>query len=171
MNYESLQNKPSNFRALTGYSPEMFNALLPHFSAAWKSYISVHTIMGEKRKRPVLNERKNSQFPKDGDKLFFILFFLKNNVTQQVLAAQFDLAQPHVSTWITLLNKILKQALEKAGVLPEQRAEKINKAIGDNQDILIDGAERPIERSLDDENQKEDYSGKKKTLRQKFDYR
>ncbi len=38
-------------------------------------------------------------------------------------------------------------------------------AVADKQKVLIDGTERPIQRSIDDETQKEHYSGKKNAIR------
>jgi hypothetical protein len=73
--------------------------------------------------------------------------------------------QPHANMWLKILRPVLQEALRQGGDLPERVSERLGKAIGDRQRVVIDGVERPILRSGDHETQQEDFSGKKKTLR------
>ncbi len=95
--------------SLTGLSVEEFDSLLTDFSTTWDDHIRHFTIMGEVRKRKVRKERKKSQLPTTGDKLFFVLYQFKNNCLQESLAAQFGMAQPHVCLGLQLLSKLLKK--------------------------------------------------------------
>ena len=162
LQYTEFLDKPQQFLSLTGLSVEEFDSLLTAFSTTWDDHTRHFTIMGEARKRKVRKERKNSQLPTTGDKLFFVLYQFKNNCLQESLAAQFGMAQPHACFWLQLLSKLLKKTLNRVGVLPERRADRINRALAGYDEVIIDGTERPIGRSTDNETQKEDYSGKKK---------
>lgn len=164
LQYKEVKDRPQKILSLTGYQSAEFEALLKTFSDVWRNYIRYYTLTGEKRQRIVQKERKNAQLPTDADKLFFILYQYKNNCLQETLATTFGMEQPHACFWLKLLRPILKETLKKEQVLPERQAERINRAIMGIEEIIIDGVERAIERSRDNETQEEDYSGKKKDI-------
>ena len=101
------------------------------------------------------------------DKLLFILFFLKTNPLQEVLATTFGLDQPQASRWLELLRARLLATLIRARVLPERQSERLYRAVAGQSKLLIDATERAVGRSVDDQTQKEYYSGKKKSHRLK----
>lgn len=162
--YENVANSEHEFLYLTGLTVSEFNLLLEQFSSVWQDYITHNTLEGKVRERLVKKERKNAQLPSDADKLFFILYHLKNNCLQHTLAVTFGMRQPHACVWIQTLTPILQKALGNAGVLPERDPLKINEVLADVTEIIIDGVERPIQRSSDNEKQKKEYSGKKKGI-------
>lgn len=162
LRYSDLAGKAARLLKLTGLTPEEFEGLSARMSPLWDKFIRRYTLEGKPRQRLVQKERKNSTLPTIEDKLLFLLYELRNYPTQEVLATQFGMEQPHASMWLKLLRPILQEALH--GELPERYGEKISKAIGDRELLIIDGAERPVLRSGDKETQAEEYSGKKKTL-------
>lgn len=164
LRYKEVVIKAHRLQSLTGYNVEEFTALLNSFSEVWRNYIRHYTLEGKKRQRLVQKERKNGLLPTDADKLFFILYQYKNHCLQETLATTFGMEQPHACFWLKLLRPILKETLRKEQVLPERQAERINRAIMGLEEVIIDGVERPIQRSTDEETQKADFSGKKKTL-------
>jgi hypothetical protein len=102
--------------------------------------------------------------PKSEDKLLFVLYYLKTNPLQEVMAQAFNMRQPKVSFWLGLLLPMLEQALSRAEALPERQTERLARAVAGQRRLLLDGTERPIPRSTDAETQREHYSGKKNDI-------
>lgn len=166
LSYSDIRGNSSRVLGLTGLKPEEFETLLAAFRPIWEDFIEHHTLEGKVRQRVVRRERKNAMLPTVEDKLLFILYEHKNYPTQEALATQFDMDQPHANVWLKILRPMLTQALSRSGDLPVRRAEGLDKAIGGRKRVVIDGVERPVLRSTDDATQREEYSGKKKTLRE-----
>ena len=164
LRYTDLKQNPKTLLAHTGLNPDEFEALALFFAQAWRHYIGAYTLDGKPRARQSRG-RKNETFATTEDRLLFVLYYLKTNPLQEVLGAAFGLRQPHASTWLKVLLPILEHALDKADALPERASERLARAVADKQKVLIDGTERPIQRSIDDETQKEHYSGKKNAIR------
>lgn len=164
LRYADIQAKPHKVLSHTGLKVEEFEILLNTFSQRWQHYIKHYTLEGKIRKRLVKQERSNGMLPKDGDKLLFILYHHKNNPLQEALATLFGMEQPHANFWIKLLMPILQESLHHQGVVPERKAERLQRVLQGVDQVLIDGTERPIQRSGDEQTQREDFSGKKKTL-------
>jgi hypothetical protein len=91
------------------------------------------------------------------DKLFFILYYQKNNPTQQALAFTFGLYQDRANKWIGLLVPILSKALKF--FKPEINPHRLDSQLSEDQEYIIDATQRPIQR--DSYVQQEYYSGKK----------
>lgn len=159
--YEKMVKNATKFLAMTGYTDEEFQALLPYFSAQFKVYIAAYTLEGKKRTRRGYVAYKSSPLPTIEDKLLFILIYFKTNNLQSVQAELFDMHQPEANLWIHILSPLLKQALAASKHLPARSMADL--ALDDACNLLFhDGTERPVPRSTDYETQKEYYSGKKK---------
>lgn len=162
LQYSSISSDSQQVLALTGLLPEEFEDLCNSFSKVWQTYVQYYTLEGKPRKRIVGKVRSNSQLPTDHDKLLFILYYLKTNPLQQDLAVSFGMKQPHAHTWLNLLRPRLEECLSSINKLPVRKSSLLNKQLGNLSRVLIDGTERPIQRSGDYETQKEYFSGKKK---------
>ena len=82
----------------------------------------------------------------------------------------FGMNQPQANFWIHLLKNILLKTLKASKCLPCRDVESLQKFIQKDQDVFIDGSERPIPRPSDDEVQKEYYSGKKNAYCEKYSH-
>ena len=164
LRYTELKQNPKALLAHTGLKPDEFEALCGFFDQAWQGYIKYYTLEGKPRARQSRG-RKNETLPSMEDKLLFVLYYLKTNPLQEVLAAAFSMRQPHASTWLKLLLPILERALGRADCLPERHSERLARAVAEHERVLIDGTERPVGRSTDYQTQKEQYSGKKNAIR------
>jgi hypothetical protein len=165
LRYQDIREKKDRVLRLTGFQVEEFEALCTKFRPVWEKYIKNTTLEGFPRKRQVRKERKNSMLPTTEDKLLFLLYEHKNYPTQEALATQFGMEQPHANMWLKILRPLLQDTLHREGDLPQRISEHLNKGIGGRKRVIIDGVERPILRSGDHETQQEEFSGKKKTLR------
>lgn len=165
LRYQAIREKKDRVLRLTGFQAEEFESLCSEFKLVWEKYIKNNTLEGKPRKRQVKKERKNSMLPTSEDKLLFLLYEHKNYPTQEALATQFGMEQPHANMWLKILRPLLQETLRLEGDLPQRTSEGLNRVLGDRNRVIIDGVERPILRAGDHEAQEEDYSGKKKTLR------
>lgn len=165
MDYTNLRQRPKQFESVTGLKLEEFDYLLGVFAGKWRNFYRIHTIEGKKRKAPFLNPEKNTKsLPTVGDKLFFILVYLKNYSLQTMLAASFGFSQSQASKWQKALCPLLFDTLDTLKMMPLRDTNKVAKALEDlNQSRCFqDATERLIERPGDKDTQEQFFSGKKK---------
>jgi hypothetical protein len=154
--YEKARNNPRQFKSLTSLSIEKFDILLPTFESKWESFIEKFNLDGTLRVRKYV-PKNEEQLPTVADKLFFLLYYKKVHPLQEALAFQFDLEVGMASKWIHVLTPILNKSLEK--YIPKEKIQDVDFQI--DEEYIIDGTERPIQRDTYD--QETFYSGKKKT--------
>jgi hypothetical protein len=168
-NFQSINvRNERQFRALTGVSPQEFDQLVPVFARCLNE---------EKQRRYRRQRAQRRRHPGGGRKgilstpelkLFFLLFYLKNYPTFDVLGCLFNMSPSKAQENVVKLMPILKQAEKELHLLPhrhlkivpgdsqqEQHSEK-------NRKIMIDATERPCRRPKNKRRQKNYYSGKRK---------
>ena len=167
MKYQDWQNKQNRFTAMTGYTVEDFNRLLPYFKEEHQGYLSEYHMNGKRRsgyRRYVMY--KNSPLPCIEERLAFILSYLKLNPLQEHHADLFGIEQKQCYEFLHGLKVILHKALESAGCVPAQNngeLQEVLSGLGNEEKVLLhDGTEREIPRPQEEEEQKKKYSGKKK---------
>ena len=172
LSYYRLKNSPRVLRALTSLEPEEFDTLLIPFEQAWDAYVSEHYQKKKSRKRRYGGGRKPRLVAIE-DKLLFILFYFKVYPLQEVMAQVFGISQGRANEWIHKLSPILESALGEAHCLPERDPQKLEQvlALCASVDFTIDGTERPVHRPTVAIEQKDQYSGKKKTYGEKQSHR
>lgn len=161
LRYAAIGGEEKLVRSHTGLKREEFEALAEKFGQEWSHYMRHYTWEGKERQRQG-KERKNSVLASIEDKLLFVLYYLKLNPLQDALATTFGLNQPQASQWLELLRARLLATLAKEKVLPERKAERLYRVLETETKLIIDATERSVGRSVDNETQKEYYSGKKK---------
>jgi len=160
MKYEKVRKNAPQLLSLTSLTVSEFEALLPSFKDHWDEYYSRYTLKGKLRER-ISYGRKTGKLPMIGDKLLFILSYLKNNPLQEYHGATFGMTQPQCNDWIHLLSDILFKTLKSLGELPDRNSLRIEHVLAGCKNILLDGTERPIQRPMYEDRQKSCYSGKK----------
>jgi hypothetical protein len=165
LSYQRLKDHPRALRAFTGLDQPEFDKLLVHFAMAYPAYRYEQYVAKKSRQRRYGAGRKPRLAPME-DKLLFILFYYKVYPLQEVLAFLFDTSQGRVNEWIHQFSTILKMALGKAQALPERDPKNLEQtlALCVSVDFIIDGTERRVHRPQEATKQKEQYSGKKKTI-------
>ena len=160
----TLRNE-RQFRAFTGISEKEFDRLLPEFThcleaAQWQRYQKHRP---QRQRQPGGGRKGVLSTPEL--KLFFILFYLKNYPTFDVLGGMFDLSPAKADENVLRLLPLLKQAEQHLHRLPHRHFQQI----GNNeqptekiQQIVIDATERPCCRPHHARKQKRYYSGKKR---------
>lgn len=160
MRYDKVRRNAPRMLSLTSLTVSEFEALLPTFKYHWDEYYSHYTLKGKLRER-ISYGRKTGKLPMIEDKLLFILSYLKNNPLQDYHGSCYDMSQPQCNEWIHLLSDILRKTLKTLGELPERNVVRLQYILGQYDNVLLDGTERPIQRPLDEDRQKSCYSGKK----------
>ena len=159
------QYSDSRFQALTSLNKSEFASLLAEFQPIVENYFRIHTFTGTIRKRNMYNEQSNSSLFGAECKLFFTLYYLKNNSLQESIGAFFNICQGKVSMWAKQLLPLAKEAIGKLDLLPIQDADIFYRLLSSIEADLIlyhDATVRPIERSTDWQAQNESYDGKHK---------
>jgi hypothetical protein len=145
--------------AVLGISKKSFEELLVIFTQTL-----IDSQNSKKRKRSIGGGRKgNIKSPEQ--KLFFILFYLKNYPTFDVCAYIFASSKTRTNGWFLKILPILEKTLGRKMVLPQRRINSIEefyRIFPGIEEVMIDGVERPTQRPKKPKGQTKHYSGKKK---------
>jgi hypothetical protein len=166
LTYTQLKDKAKELLAATGLKQAEFERLLPVFAAKYAAqYSADQTLEGKPRQRRRGGGVKG-KLARIEDKLLFILVYQKTYPLQTMQGLHFGLSQPQANYWIHQLLPVLQQALSELGMTPSRDPEAVASeplAKETAADWLIDGTERRRQRPKDPEQQREHYSGKKKS--------
>ncbi len=166
MNYEKLRLDNKQFQALTSFNVEEFDNLLLYFSKGWQEHNTTYLYNGSYRSNKASTSGRG-KLPTVAHKLFFILYYYKNNPIQEALAASFDMKQSQANLWVQKIEVVLSKTLKESGFTPIRNVDVLHDYLEKHQEeehLLLDATEREIPRSLDYEEQKSHYSGKKKDI-------
>jgi hypothetical protein len=84
--------------------------------------------------------------------LFFIVFYVKVYPTFDLAGFLFDLDRSQANRWMHRLQPLLAEALGKKMALPQRKVTSLEgfvEAFPDVKRVILDGTERPIQRSKD----------------------
>jgi hypothetical protein len=115
------------------------------------------------RQRKVGGGRKPALGPPE-NQLFFILFYLKNYPTYDVLSFTFCISRSGAFQSVQRLLPALKQTQKNLHVLPKRTTDdpqELLQLVESVDRVLIDATERPLRRPREPARQKKHYSGKK----------
>ena len=110
------------------------------------------------------------KLPTTRARLLFLLFYFKCYPLQEVLAFLFGMSQPQACEWIKKLTPPVNAVLGRELLLPVRRPADLDtllKEVPELRLLVLDGVERPVRRPKDKDEQKRNYSGKKKAHRKK----
>jgi len=159
-NYKDLSN-PRQWRAAIGISEKQFLILKSACNVTHDKLIGIS--LSEKEK----NLKQKFVFSTYEDVLFFVLFFLKNPVTFDVLGFIFGLDGSTDQRIIANYSKILEETLADCELLPARNFKDLaqfKQLIDSESEIIIDATEMSIQRPAEKEEQKKFYSGKKNDI-------
>jgi len=170
-----MSNYPLNLRderqmkATLGLSMNEFEVLLAPFSEIYESnkkQLYQLQLESGNRKRKLGGGRK-SRLKTMSAKLSFCLYYLKNYPTYDVLSNRFNMSRSVSFDNVQLLLPILKQALDKLGVLPKREfttTKELHLYLKDKgiDTLIADATEREHFRYKDYDKQRALFSHKKK---------
>jgi len=152
------------FKAFTGLAYQEFELLLVEFTNCLKlnQQMRYQKNCSTRKRKPGGGRQGTLSTPEL--KLFFILFYLKNYPTFDVLGCLFDLSPAKAEETLVKLMPLLKQAEKRLQVLPHRHIKptRNNKQASENiNKIIIDATERPYRRPHHARKQKHYFSGKR----------
>jgi len=148
-------------RALTGLKTENFILFLSIF----EKFLIDEKKEKEKDKYRKYGSGLKSALDTPAEKLLFILNYMKCYSTFDCFGFNFNMTRSSAHTHVYKLFPFLIKTLDYFNALPEtslSTPEEMQQAFGNVETLLIDATERAIQRPIDYEKQKENYSGKKK---------
>lgn len=163
LNIERVLKDDRLMRAMTGMHLKAFNALKVAFAQALAE-AAIPRRSQAPRQRATGAGRKPSLATVE-HKLFYIVVYFKCYPTFDLAGLLFDMDRSQANRWMHRLQPVLEAALGKKMALPKRRISSMDefiKAFPGVKRIILDGTERPIQRSGDKDKQKQNYSGKKK---------
>ena len=151
----------SKLRALVSLNQIEYDELYKHFDPLINEKLRTVTLKGQYRLFKAENEPSNSSLYGNKAKLDFILMYLKENPNQSYHGHFFKMSQSKVSEWVSYLLPVLERSLQKMSFMPQSGYE-FKVPLQGAQYLIADVTERQVPRDIDNENQQEEYSGKKK---------
>ncbi len=155
-------------KALTGLSQVQFDTLLSVFSKIFhekqQQKYQTRLLAGTRRRHP--GGGAKGKLPACADKLLFVLYYYKTYPTFDVLGTQFDMGRSKAHENLYKLSPLLHDTLVQLEMMPHREfrtPEEFKSALRGVDRIIIDATERAHRRPQDEEQQREYYSGKKKT--------
>ena len=157
-------------KAFTGLSQAQFDHLLPLFSGIYqatqqKAY-EYGVKSGTRRRQP--GGGAKGTLPTMADKLQFVLSYYKTYPTFDVLGQQCEMARSKANENLHKLSPILYDTLVHLELMPSREfatPEDVKAALQGVERLLIDATERASHRSTENATQREQYSGKKNSIR------
>jgi hypothetical protein len=120
--YEEVTQRAGSLRSLTGLADAEFQALLPHFEQAFRTYMDDRTIDGQPRTSRRYTTYGTCPLPTIADKRLFILTYVKQHPIQEVQGQLCGMSQSNANKWIHVLHPVLNQALADQERLPARTA-------------------------------------------------
>jgi hypothetical protein len=151
------------WRSALGLDEERFFKLLPLFTSSYKELFEKSM-----ESKQADNPASNSKITTYEDLLFFTLFSLKSGLTYDLLGLVTGIDGSNAKRNQELGIQVLKNALDKIGVLPKREFKNVtefNSYFAKEYELIFDGIEQRIQRPSKNEEQKNNYSGKKNPTR------
>ena len=164
--YSKLKEKPREFLAVTSLTDEEFQALLPTFEKCYELLLPPKPKPSKKKKQRAGGGGRRSKLPSPSEKLLFILVYQKTSPLQVAHGLQFGLSQGQVNYWVHRLLPVLQMSLSEMGMKPLRTGKEVADSIEGSEggaNLSLDAAERLLQRPVNDDKQREKYSGKRKT--------
>ena len=161
LKYQDIRSE-RQWKASTGLNETQFLSLAKSFGQAYQHLFGV--TMSERQN----NSTSEATFQTNEDLLFFTLYSLKSGLTYDLLGLTFGLDGANAYKNQALGLRVLRSALQLGGHMPKrayESLEEFKEHWEEEKEIFIDATEQRRQRPGNQEDQKEDYSGKKKDTR------
>lgn len=159
----TLRHKPKRFLTLLGVSVEQFDAIFDKLYEYEFSYQqSRHRLWRKERVEKMVKQNTATL----REYLCITLLYLRQYNVQEVLATSFGISQAHVSKIVQRISHNLEKVLPVPAKAVEDLATRLRSIdpsarAGHAATLIIDASEQRIERSQDQQKQRQSYSGKK----------
>lgn len=158
LSYKNIRDERT-WRATTGLGKEKFFKLVDRFGETYEDFL------GESISQRQDGAKDAATFSTYADLVFFLLYSIKTGSTYDVVAFSFDMDRANAFRNQSFGMSILRMTLADMGDLPKrvyESAKAFKKDMEDHESLLLDATEQRRQRPENEEDQKDDYSGKKK---------
>lgn len=158
LSYRDIRDERT-WRATTGLSSAKFRELVEHFKRVYEDFL------GESIEQRHQNAKDEATFGTYADLLFFLLYSIKTGSTYDVIAFNFGMDRANAFRNQAFGMSILRMTLAETGDLPKRVYESVKefqRDMEDQESLLLDATEQRRQRPGNEQDQREDYSGKKK---------
>ena len=163
INVSEVVNDDRQLRSLIGLGRDEFEKLLNEFTSCLKGdQRKNHKGKPKKHRRRKIGGGRKSALGLPEAQLLFILFYLKNYPTYDVLAFTFNISRGCAFESVQRLLPILKQTQKNLKVLPKRTTDdpqELLQLVESVDHVLIDATERPIQRPQKPARHKSPYRG------------
>jgi len=159
MNINKVLNNPRLAQAILGVSRKEFLSLLETFEQI------LYEHRDSKNRKRIVGGGAKGNIKSAQQKLFYILFYIKNYPTYDTAAFIFGSSKSRTHGWTQAILPLLEKTLGRKVVLPQRQLaspEEFFRKFPGVKEVMIDGVERPTHRPKKEKTQKKHYSGKKK---------
>lgn len=149
------------WRSSTGLNESQFKKLVQEFKLTYEEFL------GETISERVSNSSKESRFTNYEELLFFLLYSIKSGLTYDLLALSFDVNRGTAFRTQTFGIRILEMTLQRLDFMPKRFFEDLGDfkdSMSEHEQLLLDASEQMRQRPQNQEDQKDDYSGKKNPI-------
>ena len=160
ISYQDIRND-RQWKASTGLNESQFFSLVKLFGEAYGA------LFGHSMQERQSNSSANSTFTTYESLLFFTLYSINSGLTYDLLGLTFGLDGANAYQNQALGLRVLRTALHRNDQLPKRiykSVEEFKEHWLEESEILVDATEQHRQRPQDQQDQKEDYSGKKKRI-------
>jgi hypothetical protein len=128
--FPDVQTRPTEFLDLTSLTLEAFQQLVPPCEAAFQAHLAAWRLDGKPRTARRCTVYKHCPLPTPGDRLCFILVYLKTYALQVVHGRLFGMGQSKAQQWIHVLLPVRLAALRTLGDAPARSLTALAQRLG-----------------------------------------
>jgi hypothetical protein len=158
LSYQDIRDERT-WKATTGLSSANFYKLVEHFQRTYEDFL------GESIEQRHKNAKNEATFGTYADLVFFLLYSIKTGSTYDVIAFNFGMDRANAFRNQSFGMSILRMTLAETGDLPKrvyESAAEFQRDMEKHQSLLLDATEQRRQRPGNEQDQRDDYSGKKK---------
>jgi|SRR5688572_11104849 len=130
LRFADLQSRPTEVLDLTSLTVEEFLEWVPPFEAAFQAHMAAWRLDGRPRTARRYTTYTNCPLPTPGDRLLFILVYLKTYPLQGVQGRLFGMGQSKAHQWIHGLLVVLRATLRGLGDAPTRSVQELAQRLG-----------------------------------------
>lgn len=157
IHYQKL-NTNRQWKATTGVSQKQFEILVPLFTDAYVQ------LFGKSMQERQSDGTTAACLKTPAELLFFLLFYLKNGLTFDVIGFVFGMNGSNARRNLEIATRVLRASLTPLGVMPKREFEDVaefEEYFKEHKTLILDGTEQRMQRPDNQTEQKVCYSGKK----------
>ena len=160
LSYQDIRDERT-WKATTGLTSTKFHELTKHFQRVYEE------VLGESMQQRQDKAKDEATFTTYADLLFFLLYSIKTGSTYDVLAFNFGMDRANAFRNQSFGMRLLRMTLAQTGDLPKRVYASVDEFQQDmeaHESLLLDATEQRRQRPGNEQDQRQDYSGKKKPI-------